>query len=40
MSSAYAAQLDLITQKTNAKTQKIDGSPLEIYGMVSASFLL
>ncbi len=40
MTPAYATKLDLTAQKTSVKAQKIDGSPLETYGMISASFLL
>ncbi len=40
MTSAYAAELDFTTQKTSIGAQKIDGSPLETYGMASANFLL
>ena len=38
MSPAYAKKLGLKTQKTNVKAQKIDGSALEIFGMVIADF--
>ncbi len=37
---AYAAELGLTTPKTSVGAQKIDGSPLETYGMISASFSL
>ena len=40
MTLAYAAQIGLTTRKTSVGAQKIDGSPLETYGMVSASFSL
>ncbi len=40
MTLAYAKELSLTTQNTSVGAQKIDGSPLETYGMVSASFLL
>ncbi len=40
MTSAYATKLGLTAQKTSIRAQKIDGLPLETYGMVSASFLL
>ncbi len=40
MTSAYAAKLGLTARKTSVGAQKIDGSPLETYGMASASFLL
>ncbi len=40
MTPAYATKLDLTTRKISVKAQKIDGSPLETYIMVSASFLL
>ena len=38
MTLAYAAQLGLKVQKTNASTQKIDGSLLKTYSMVIAGF--
>ncbi len=37
---AYAKKLGLTNRKTSVGAQKIDGSPLETYGMVSASFSL
>ncbi len=37
---AYVAELGLTTRKTSVGAQKIDGLPLETYGMVSASFSL
>ncbi len=40
MTPAYAAKLGLITRKTSVEAQKIDGSPLKIYGMTSPRFLL
>ncbi len=40
MTPVYAAELGLTTRKTSVGAQKIDGSPLETYGMVLASFLL
>ncbi len=38
MTPAYATKLGLTTQKTSVGDQKIDGSPLETYGMASARF--
>ena len=38
MSLAYAKRLGLKTRKTNVGAQKIDGSTLEIFGMVIADF--
>ncbi len=40
MTPAYVAELSLTTWKTSVGVQKIDGSLLETYGMVSASFSL
>ncbi len=40
MSPAFAAILGLIPRPINIGDQKIDGFPLETYGMVSAGFLL
>ncbi len=40
MTPTYAAELGLTTRKTSVGAQKIDGSLLETYGMVSASFSL
>ncbi len=40
MTSAYATKLDFIAQKISIGAQKIDGSQLETYGIVSASFFL
>ncbi len=40
MAPAYTKELGLTTRKTSVKAQKIDGSPLETYEMVSASFSL
>ncbi len=40
MTPAYATKLGLTARKTSVRAQKIDGSPLETYGMVTASFLL
>ncbi len=40
ITSAYAAELGLTTRKTSVGAQKIDGSPLENYNIISASFLL
>ncbi len=40
MTPAYIVELGLTTQKTSIGAQKIDGSPLETYGMALASFLL
>ncbi len=37
---AYAAKLGLTIRKTCVGAQKIDGLPLETYGMASASFSL
>ena len=36
MSPAYAKKLGFKTQKTNVRTQKIDGSALKTFGMVIA----
>ncbi len=38
MTSAYATKLGLTTRKTSIRVQKIDGLPLETYGMASARF--
>ena len=38
MTLAYAAQLGLKVQKTNINNQKIDGSLLEIYSIIIATF--
>ena len=38
MSPAYAKKLGLKTWKTNVGAQKIDGSALEIFGMIIADF--
>ncbi len=40
MTPAFAARLGFITWATNIGAQKINGSPLETYGIVSARFLL
>ncbi len=40
MTPAYAAELGLTTRKSSVGAQKIDGSSLETYGMVTASFSL
>lgn len=40
MSLIYVVKWGLTTQKTSIGPQKIDGSLLEIYDMVSAQFLL
>ncbi len=40
MTPAYAAKLDFTTQKTCVGAQKMDGSPLETHGMISAKFSL
>ncbi len=40
MTLAYAKELGVTTRKTSVGAQKIDGSPLETYEMVSTSFLL
>ncbi len=39
MTPAYIINLGFTSRKTSVRAQKIDGSPLETYGMVSASFL-
>lgn len=39
MTLAYAVKLDLITQKTSVRAQKIDDSFLEIYNITLAKFL-
>ncbi len=36
----YVTKLGLTAQKTSVRAQKIEGSPVDTYGMVSASFLL
>ena len=38
MSPAYVERLGLKTRKTNVGAQKIDGSALEIFGMIIADF--
>ena len=38
MTTTYTANLGLVICKTDVGTQKVDGSVLEIYGMVIASF--
>ncbi len=38
MTPAYAAELGFTARKTSVGAQKIDGSPLETYGMASARF--
>ena len=38
MQPAFAEKLGLIVQSTNVGAQKIDGTTLEIYGMVVAAF--
>ncbi len=38
MTPAYATRLGFTTRKTSIGAQKIDGSPLETYGMASARF--
>ena len=38
MSPVYTKKLGLKTRKTNVEAQKIDGSALEIFGMVIANF--
>ncbi len=38
MTPAFAAKLGLRPRPTNVKSQKIDGSPLEIHGMASPRF--
>lgn len=38
MTPAYTAKLGFTIKKTSVTAQKIDGLPLEIYGMVSARF--
>ncbi len=40
MTPAYTVELGLTAWKTSVGAQKIDGLPLETYGMASASFLL
>ncbi len=40
MTPAYVAELGLTTRKTSVGAQKIDGSPLETYGMASANISL
>ena len=40
MNSAYAKKLDLRIRQTDVGAQKIDGSYLEIFGMVITSFSL
>ncbi len=40
MTLAYTVKLGLITQKTNVRAQKIDGSSLETHSMTSAKFSL
>ncbi len=40
MTPAYTVKLGVTTWKTSIKAQKIDGSLLETYGIVSPSFLL
>ena len=40
MTPAYVTKLSLNTQETSVGAEKIDGSPLKTYGMVSATFLL
>ncbi len=40
MTPAYAKKLGLTTWKTSVGAQKIDGSQLETYSMVSASYSL
>ncbi len=40
MTSAYVAELGLITWKTSVEVHKIHGSPLETHGMTSARFSL
>ncbi len=39
MTLAYAMKLGFIAQKTSVEAQKIDGSSLKTYDIVSASFL-
>ena len=38
MTPAYAKKLGLRTQKTDVEAQKIDGSSLDMFGMVIAGF--
>ena len=38
MSPAYIKKLGLKTQKTNVRAQKIDGSALEIFGIMITEF--
>ncbi len=40
MTPAYVTELGLTTQKTSVGAQKINGSSLETYGMVTAGFSL
>ena len=40
MTPGFAAKIGLTPRSTNVGAQKIDGSPLETYGMVSAEFSL
>ncbi len=40
MTPAYTTKLGLSTRKTSVGAQKINGSPIETYGMVSARFSL
>ena len=39
MTPAYVIKLDLITQTISLRAQKIDGSALETYGIISIRFL-
>ena len=40
MTSDFAAKIGLTLMSTNVGAQRIDGSPLETYSMVSAEFSL
>ena len=40
MTPGFAAKIGITPRLTNVGAQKIDGSPLETYNMVSAEFLL
>ena len=40
MHPAFAERLGLVMRATNVGAQKIDGTTLEIYGMVVAAFLV
>ena len=40
MPQGFVAKIGFTPRSTNVDAQKIDSSPLEIYGIVSAEFLL